>query len=110
MEILNLCSGNIYKDSKLYLLDFDISCEGFTVYDLTLICNQTHYFDFDGSGYRKSKEALSRFLSGYLKHNRLSQAEIDAFFDMKALYHFALQVTIIEIYGLDYVDNAFLDE
>ena len=105
-------SGNIHKalDSKLYLLDFDTSCEGFPVYDLTLICNQTHYFDFDERGYAKSKEALSRFLPGYSKHNHLSQAEIDAFYDMISLYHFALQATIIEIYGLNCVDNAFLDK
>ena len=108
----DMYSGNIHKalDSKLYLLDFDTSCEGFPVYDLTLICNQTHYFDFDERGYAKSKEALSRFLPGYSKHNHLSQAEIDAFFDMISLYHFALQATIIEIYGLNCVDNAFLDK
>lgn len=80
------------------------------MYDASLICNQTHYFDFNESGYAKSKEALSRFLPGYLKHNHLSQAEIDAFFDLIGLYHFALQATIIEMYGLDCVDNAFLDK
>lgn len=108
----DMYSGNIHKtpDDRLYLLDFDTSCEGFPMYDPALICNQTHYFDFDESGYGKSKEALYRFLSGYLKHNPLSQAEIDAFFDLVALYHFALQATIIEMYGLDCVDNAFLDK
>jgi len=80
------------------------------MYDPTLICNRTHYFDFDEGGYGKSKEVFSRFLSGYLKHNLLSHMEIDAFCDLLALYHFTLQATIIEMYGLDCVDNAFLDK
>ena len=104
--------GNIHKtpDGKLYLLDFDTSCEGFPMYDPTLICNRTHYFDYDESGYGKSQAMLSRFLTGYTKYNSLNQAEIDAFFDLIALYHFALQATILEVYGLDSCDNPFLDK
>jgi len=44
-----------------------------------------------------------------VKYNKLSQAEADAFFDLIALYHFALQATIIEMCGIDCVDGAFLD-
>ena len=104
--------GNIHKtpDGKLYLLDFDTSCEGFPMYDPTLICNRTHYFDYDESGYGKSQAILSRFLTGYTKYNSLSQAEIGAFFDLIALFHFALQATILEVYGLDSCDNPFLDK
>lgn len=108
----DMYDGNIHKtpDGKFYMLDFDTSCEGFPMYDLTLICNKTHYFDFDERGYEKSKGILSRFLPEYLKYNALSQKEINAFYDMIALYHFALQATVIENYGLDCVDNAFLDK
>ena len=104
--------GNIHKtpEGKLYLLDFDTSCEGFPMYDPALICNRTDYFNYDESGYGKSKAILSRFLTGYMKHNFLSQAEIDAFFDLIALYHFALQATILEIHGLDSCDNLFFDK
>lgn len=107
----DMYDGNIHKtpDGKFYVLDFDTSCEGFPMYDLTLICNKTHYFDFDEHGYKKSKGILSRFLPEYLKYNALSQKEINAFYDLIALYHFALQATVIENYGLDCVDNAFLD-
>ena len=108
----DMYSGNIHKtpDGRLFLLDFDTSSEGFPMYDPALICNMTHYFDFDENGYGKSKEVFSRFLIEYLKYNTLSQKEIGAFFHMIALYHFALQATIIEIHGLDCVDNAFLDK
>jgi Ser/Thr protein kinase RdoA (MazF antagonist) len=108
----DMYSGNVHKTSndEYYILDFDTSCEGFPMYDPVLICNRTHYFDFDESGYRKSKEVFSRFLLGYLKYISLNQTEIDAFYDLLALYHFALQATIIEMYGLNCVDNAFLDK
>ena len=107
----DMYDGNIHKvsDGKFYVLDFDTSCEGFPMYDPTLFCNKTHYFDFDENGYEKSKMVLSRFLPEYLKYNTLSQKEINAFSDLIALYHFALQAMVIANYGLDCVDNAFLD-
>lgn len=107
----DMYDGNIHKtsDGKFYILDFDTSCEGFPMYDPTLICNKTHYFDFDNNGYEKSKGILSRFMPEYLKYNTLDQKEINAFFDLIALYHFALQATVIDNYGIDCVDNAFLD-
>lgn len=103
--------GNIHKtpSGKLYVLDFDTSCEAFPVYDPVLICNRTHYFQFDPEGYDKSKAVFERFLPLYSKHSPLSQAEIDAFFDLIAVYHFQVQATVIEINGLDCVDAAFLD-
>ena len=104
--------GNIYKtpDKKFYILDLDTSCNGFPMYDLALICNKTHYFNFDESGYFKSKEMLSRFLPVYLKYITLTKTEIDAFYDLIALYHIALQATIIENNGLDCVNNECLDK
>ncbi len=107
----DMYSGNIHKaaNGKLYVLDFDTSCEAFPVYDPVLICNRTHYFQFDPEGYDKSKAVFERFLPLYSKHSPLSQAEIDAFFDLIAVYHFQVQATVIEINGLDCVDAAFLD-
>ena len=104
--------GNIHKtpDGKLYILDFDTSCEGFPVYDLALICNKTDYFNYDESGYDKSKTVFERMLPEYQKHSTISQAEINAFYDLIALYHFALQATIIELHGIDCVDSVFLDK
>lgn len=110
------CHGDMYKgnilktsDNRLFLLDFDTSCEGFPMYDPTLICTINDYFDLEDDGYIKSKNVFERFLPEYLKYNSLSKAEIAAFYDLIALYHFALQATIIEIFGLDCVDNDFLD-
>ena len=103
--------GNFHKTpgGEIYVLDFDTSCEGFPMYDPALICNRTHYFQFQRSGYEKSRRALERFLPEYRKHSPLSQPEIDAFDDLIAVYHFALQAHIIELHGPDCVDDKFLD-
>lgn len=103
--------GNILKtpDGRLYILDFDTSCEGFPLYDPALICNITDYFELEEDGYMKSKKVYERFLPEYMKCHHVSQKETEAFCDLIALYHFALQATIIEIFGMDCVDNEFLD-
>ena len=62
----------------------------------------------DGIGYEKSKGILSRFMPEYLKYYTLRQKDKNAFYDLITLYHFALQVTVIENYELNCVDNAFL--
>lgn len=103
--------GNIMKtsDGRLYILDFDTSCEGFPMYDPALICNITDYFELEDDGCIKSKNVYERFVPEYLKYSSLSKAEIESFYDLIALYHFALQATIIESFGIDCVDNEFLD-
>jgi len=108
----DMYSGNIQRgiDGKLYILDFDTSCIGFPIYDLALISNQTNYFDYEEEGLPKTTAIFKRILPEYLKYHSLSELEKDSLYDMIALYHFALQATIIEIYGLDCVDNAFFDK
>ncbi len=107
----DLYRGNILKtaEGRLYILDFDTSCKGFPMYDPALICNLTDYFELDDDGYTKSRRVYERFLTEYLKYHSLSDKEMEAFYDLIAIYHFALQATIIEIFGMDCVDNEFLD-
>lgn len=107
----DLYRGNILKASGklMYVVDFDTSCTAFPMYDVTLFCNDTHYFDFDNNGYMKSKARLNSFLAGYLHYSPLSKDEISAFYDMIAVYHFQLQATMIEIHGYDFVTFDFFD-
>ncbi len=107
----DMYSGNIHKtaDGKLYLLDFDTSCRAFSMYDLVLIANRTDYFEYKEDGYRKTKEVFGRVLSEYQKIREVTEAEIRAFYKLLALYHFALQATIVGIFGLDCIDEAFID-
>jgi Ser/Thr protein kinase RdoA (MazF antagonist) len=99
----DMYDGNIRKaiDGKLYLHDFDTSCEGFPMYDPTLICDRTKYFEFDELNFSRSNKILARFVPEYRKHNALVQAEIDAFHALIALQHFSTQATVMELYGSD---------
>jgi len=103
--------GNFHKTpgGKIYVLDFDTSCAGLPMYDPALICNRTHYFRFQRAGRDQSRRVLERFLPEYLKYSPLRQMEIDAFYDMIAVYHFALQAAILEIHGLGSTDHKFFD-
>jgi len=110
------CHGDMYRGNflktpggALYVLDFDTSGEGFPMYDPALACNRTDYFRFRKNGRRRSAQALARFLPGYLEYSALTQAETDAFYDLIAIYHFALQARILELHGPDCVDTEFLD-
>jgi len=107
----DMYSGNIHKtpEGKLYLLDFDTSSLAFPMYDLVLIANRTDYFEYKEDGYEKTREVFLRVLEEYQKVRKLSEQEIGAFYKMLALYHFALQATIVEIFGLDCIDEAFID-
>ncbi len=108
----DMYSGNIARgaDNKLYILDFDTSCFGFSIYDIALICNQTNYFDYEEEGLIRTANILKRFLPEYIKYHTLSDLEKGSIYEMLALYHFALQATIIEINGLNCVDNDFFDK
>lgn len=107
----DLHRGNLLKtpSGKYYVLDFDTSCNAFPIYDIMIMCNSTNYFEFDEKGYQKSKRTYESFLNGYTKYCTLNDSEIKAFYDFIGIYHYQLQATIIEIYGLDCVDKRFLD-
>jgi len=107
----DMYSGNIHKtpDGKLYLLDFDTSCDGFPMYDTTLICDMTKYFHFDERNYDRSKKVLSRFIPEYTKYHPLSQAEVDAFNYLIAIQHFLTQATVMEIFGHNCLNDSELD-
>ena len=79
------------------------------MYDPTLICNVTDFFSLEDNGFMRCREMLARFLPEYARHSSLSPEEIDAFPDLIAVYHFALQATIIDLFGMNCVDDHFLD-
>jgi len=107
----DMYDGNIRKgiDGKLYIHDFDTSCHGITMYDPTLICDMTKYFEFNEQNYNRSNEILVRFLPAYKKHHALIEAEIDAFPALIAVQHFSTQATIMGIFGLDCIGEPDMD-
>ncbi|MCL2571035.1 MAG: phosphotransferase [Defluviitaleaceae bacterium] len=108
----DLYSGNIMKsdNGKLYVLDFDTSCNGFPMYDITLFCNETDYFAYSDEKFHESELSLQHFLKGYMKHRNLTEEEIQAFYYFQVIYHFQLQATIVEIYGIDCNPDDFEDK
>lgn len=105
---MGYCHGDMYRgnirkgtDGTLYVHDFDTSCWGFPMYDVTLICDLTDYFHFAEENYSRSMDLLSRFAPEYRGENPLPQEELDAFPALIALQHFATQATIMELFGLD---------
>ncbi|MCX8132310.1 MAG: phosphotransferase [Clostridia bacterium] len=107
----DLHRGNLLRTSagEYFILDFDTSCNAFPVYDIMVLCDSTNYFKFERDGYKKSKHIYERFLTGYSRYKTLNDEEIKAFYDLIAIRHYQLQATIIEVNGLDCVDERFLD-
>ncbi len=103
--------GNLHRtdNGDLYILDFDTACRAFPLFDIALVCNATDYFTYEADGYERTAARLERFLSGYTKHLPVTEADRAAVFDLLAIYHYQLQATILELYGLDCVDREFLD-
>ncbi|SET68623.1 phosphotransferase enzyme family protein [Paenibacillus sp. NFR01] len=108
----DLNRGNLLQTASgdIYLLDLDTSCRSFPLYDIALVCNCTDYFRFEEKDYAETRDILERFLSGYTQHREISARMRAAIFDLIALMHYQLQATIIEIYGLDCVDERFVDD
>lgn len=107
----DMYNGNIRKafDGKLYIHDFDTSCDGFPMYDPMLICDMTKYFNFDERNFDRSNKVFSRFVPEYKKYIALSQAEIDAFHALIAIQHFSTQATVMEIFGINCIDGTDMD-
>lgn len=107
----DLYHGNVFKTTNgtIHILDLDTACNAFPVYDIALFCNEADYFRLEEDGYDKVCRSVERFLRGYRRHNTVSDAEVVAIDDLLAVYHFQVQATVIEIFGLDCVDEAFID-
>jgi Ser/Thr protein kinase RdoA (MazF antagonist) len=96
-------------NNKMYVIDFDTSCIAFSLYDVALFCNDTDYFNFDIYGYERTANRLAEFYVGYQKYYSLSQEELSAIYSLIAIYHFQLQATMIELYGLNENQIRFFD-
>lgn len=107
----DLHTGNLLKtkDGALHVLDFDTACDGIALYDPALLCNSTDFFTLNDADFDRTRAAYAAFAPCYARHAGIPAPNERALLDAIALYHFSLQATILEIYGLDCVDHAFLD-
>lgn len=107
----DLHRGNLLKtkDNKIFMLDFDTACFAPQLFDIAVMCDTTDYFNFDKNEFQHTTNIFNRFISEYSKYNQIDFA-INQFYDFIALRHFQLQATIVEIYGLNCIDERFIDK
>lgn len=107
----DLHRGNLLKtkDDKIYMLDFDTACFAPQLFDIAVMCDTTDYFNFDMNEFHHTTDIFNRFMNEYSKYNQIDFS-INQFYDFIALRHFQLQATIVEIYGLNCIDEKFIDK
>lgn len=110
------CHGDLHRgnllqtaDNKIYMLDFDTACLAPQLFDVAVVCDTTDYFNFDKSEFYHTTEIFNHFMKSYDKYNQLN-FDVKQFYEFIALRHFQLQATIVEIYGLDCIDEGFIDK
>ena len=111
-----ICHGDLHRgnllqntDGKIYLVDFDTVCRAPRMFDIMVMCDMTDYFNLKLEDIELTKKVYQEFLSGYSGHHTLSREEILSFPYWVAIRHFQLQATILEIYGMDSIDEGFVD-
>ncbi len=107
----DLHRGNLLKnsDGEIYLVDFDTVCRAPFMFDVMVMCDMTDYFNLKQKDIELTKEVYQKFLSGYSDYHTLSREEMISFPYWVAIRHFQLQATILEIYGVDCIDQGFID-
>ena len=107
----DLHRGNLIQNAagKIYLVDFDTVCRAPIMFDVMVMCDMTDYFNLKQEDIDITKDVYQKFLTGYEKYHMLSNEEINSFYDWVAIRHFQLQATILEIHGIDCIDEKFID-
>lgn len=111
-----ICHGDLHRgnllrnaDGKVFLVDFDTVCRAPLMFDVMVMCDMTDYFRLKPDDVELTMKVYREFLTGYAAHRTLSCEEIRSFLYWVAIRHFQLQATIVEIYGPDCIDEAFID-
>ncbi len=110
------CHGDLHRgnllqnsDGQIFLVDFDTVCRAPFMFDVMVMCDMTDYFNLKQEDIKLTKEVYRKFLSGYSEYHALSHEEILSFPYWVAIRHFQLQATILEIYGIECIDEGFID-
>ena len=73
------------------------------------MCDMTNYFELKQEDIETTKKVYADFVSAYIRRRSLSREEVLSFPCWVALRHFQLQATILEIHGIDCIDERFID-
>lgn len=114
---IGVCHGDLHRgnlletaDGRIYLLDFDTICVAPRMFDVMVMCDMTDYFNLQIAGIRTTRAVYKNFLAGYAHHINLTEEELATFNDWIVIRHFQLQATIVEVFGMDCIDNNFVDK
>ena len=113
---VSVCHGDLHRgnlletaDGKIYLLDFDTVCVAPRMFDVAVMCDMTDYFNLQVADIITTRAVCKKFLAGYTHHLNMTEMEWASFNDWIVIRHFRLQATIVEIFGIDCIDNDFVD-
>lgn len=113
---VGVCHGDLHRGNlletaggEIYFTDFDTICVAPLMFDVMVMCDMTDYFCLTPSGIETTQAVYAKFMEGYLKSHELTSEEKESFYAWVAIRHFQLQATIVEIYGLDCIDEKFID-
>ncbi len=113
---IGVCHGDLHRgnlletaDGKIYLIDFDTVCLAPRMFDVMVMCDMTDYFQFRNDTVQTTKAVYKGFLTGYTGYMALTDGELATFHDWVAIRHFQLQATLVEMFGLDCIDDHFID-
>lgn len=113
---VGVCHGDLHRgnlletaDGKIYLLDFDTICIAPRMFDVAVMCDMTDYFHLQIADIKTTMSVYKDFLAGYSRCINLTEEELATFNDWIAIRHFQLQATIVELFGMDCIDNNFID-
>ena len=111
-----ICHGDLHRgnlirtaDGKIYLVDFDTVCTAPRMFDIMVMSDMTDYFNLKPEDIEETKQVYRDFLTGYREHHELSLREEESFSDWVAIRHYQLQATILEIHGIDCINEQFVD-
>ena len=114
---VSVCHGDLHRgnlletaDGKIYLLDFDTICTAPRMFDVMVMCDMSDYFHLKPDDVAKTTTVYNHFLKGYTKQIALTEEERASLPAWIAIRHFQLQATIVEIYGIDCIDERFIDD
>lgn len=111
-----ICHGDLHRgnllqneNGEVFLVDFDTVCRAPLMFDVMTMCDMTDYFRLKPEDIEETLEVYQAFLIGYSAHHALSPEEIRSFPYWVAIRHYQLQATILEVYGVDCIDEVFID-
>ena len=111
-----ICHGDLHrgnllqtKNGQIYLIDFDTVCKAPLMFDVMVMCDMTNYFNLQEKDIETTRAVYENFISGYTRYHSLSPEEKLSFSDWVAIRHFQLQATILEVHGINCIDEQFID-